>query len=145
VFGEQYFLPAKYIDRLSKAIADAEKDSSGEIRLYFEKKCEQDVLERAVQIFQELEMHKTVLRNGVLIYVAYQSHHFAIIGDEAIHAVVHQQFWDEMHNIVLQHFKQNRHVEGLEQIIVRIGNQLRNYFPYREDDVNELPDDIIIK
>ncbi len=142
---EQYFLPAQDIDQLRLAIENAERESSGEIRLYFEKKCEGEAIDRALLIFHELQMQNTVLRNGVLIYIAYQSHHFAIIGDEAIHAVVHQQFWDEMNNIALEQFKQNKHIEALEQIISRIGKELKNYFPYTNTDNNELPDDIIIK
>ncbi len=145
MLSEQYFLPAEDIDRLRKAIENAERNSSGEVRLYFEKKCEVEPLDRALQVFIELQMNQTVLRNGILIYIAYQSHHFAIIGDEAIHAVVQQQFWDDMHQIAMQHFKQNKHVDGLELIIDRIGNELKNYFPYSEEDINELPDDVIIK
>ncbi len=142
---EHNFLPVAEIDRLQKAVADAEKQTSGEIRLYFEKKCHGNPIDRALQVFQELGMHQTVLHNAVLIYVAYKSRHFAIIGDEAIHSVVQQKFWDEMHQIAQKHFTNNDAVEGLSLIISRIGTELKNYFQHRNDDINELPDEIIIK
>jgi uncharacterized membrane protein len=146
MLSEQHFLTPAEIDRLREAIQTAEQHTSGEIRVYFEKKCKEErTLERAMQMFCELQMQQTVLRNGVLLYIAYQSHHFAIIGDEAIHTVVEQKFWDEMNQIALEHFKNQKHIEGLELVIARIGAELKKYFPVLENDQNELADDIIIK
>lgn len=142
---EQYFLPAEEIDKIKKAIEEAEKETAGEIRVYFEKSCNTEALPRAITLFHELGMHQTAYRNGVLIYIAYQSHHFAIVGDEAIHACVHQPFWDEMYQIAIAAFQQNEHVKGLQEVIRRIGLELKKYFPYHDDDINELPDDVIIK
>jgi uncharacterized membrane protein len=142
---EQYFLSAAEVDILKKAIESAERNTSGEIRVYFEKSCNTDALQRATYLFHELNMHQTALRNAVLIYIAYQSHHFAIVGDEAIHAVVQQKFWDEMNELALTHFKRNEYVLGLENVIHRLGMELKKYFPYQDDDINELSDDIIIQ
>ncbi|MFM7016440.1 MAG: TPM domain-containing protein [Bacteroidota bacterium] len=67
------------LQELKAAIGSAEENTSGEIRLYLEEECEADVMDRAAFIFEKLGMHKTELRNGVLIYVAFghkNGHHW---------------------------------------------------------------------
>src|SRR2546423_14135004 len=89
---------------ITDAIALAEKQSSGEIRLFIEDECKEDVLDRAAFIFKQLEMHKTALRNGVLIYLAMNSRKFAILGDAGIHSKVGEDFWHEAKKVMQEHF-----------------------------------------
>ena len=129
--------------QLIEAIKKAEEQTSGEIKLHLERTCSIPVLDRAVQVFGMLKMHETLLRNGVLFYVALESHHFAVLGDEGINAAVPENFWDQVKDTVLSHFKEGRYVEGLTLGILMAGDQLKTYFPYDEKgDLNELPDDI---
>jgi uncharacterized membrane protein len=128
--------------RIQQAVADAEKNTSGEIRVCMEKTCSDEALDRAVKYFAQLEMHKTKLRNGVLIYVATVDRKFAIIGDAGINKVVPDDFWDTTKEDMLNHFKYGNLVEGIVTGIKNAGDQLKKYFPYMLDDKNELPDDI---
>ena len=128
--------------RIQQAVADAEKNTSGEIRVCIEKTCSMEPLDRAVKYFTQLEMHKTKLRNGVLIYVATVDRKFAIIGDAGINKVVPDDFWDETKEDMLNHFKYGNLVEGIVTGVKKAGEQLKKYFPYLLDDKNELPDDI---
>ena len=129
--------------QLIEAIKQAEEQTSGEIKLHIERACTIDVLDRAVQVFGMLKMHETLLRNGVLFYVAFESHKFAVIGDEGIDAAVPENFWDHVKETVLSHFKEGKYVEGLSLGILMAGDQLKTYFPYDEKaDQNELSDDI---
>ena len=128
--------------RIQQAVADAEKNTSGEIRVCMEKTCSDEALDRAVKYFTQLEMHKTKLRNGVLIYVATVDRKFAIIGDAGINQVVPADFWDSTKEDMLNHFKYGNLVEGIVTGIQNTGEQLKKYFPYLLDDKNELPDDI---
>ncbi|HRS38546.1 MAG TPA: TPM domain-containing protein, partial [Bacteroidia bacterium] len=48
------------------AIGAAERLTSGEIRLFVEDVCGENVLDRAAYIFHELKMDRTAERNGVL-------------------------------------------------------------------------------
>ncbi|MEB0249548.1 TPM domain-containing protein, partial [Mucilaginibacter sp. 5B2] len=91
--------------RIQQAVADAEKNTSGEVRVCMEKTCSDDPLDRAAKYFAQLEMHKTKLRNGVLIYVATVDRKFAIIGDAGINSVVPGDFWDTTKESMLNHFK----------------------------------------
>ena len=49
-------------ERIAAAIADAEKATSGEIRIALDKKCEGDPLEKTIHYFSEMGMNKTALQ-----------------------------------------------------------------------------------
>src|ERR1700712_4930483 len=99
--------------RIRQAIEDAEKHTSGQIRVCIEKTCSEDVLDRAAKYFHQLDMHKTKLRNGVLVYVAVVDRKFAIIGDAGINQAVSADFWDCTKEEMLSHFKTGDIVEGI--------------------------------
>jgi uncharacterized membrane protein len=129
-------------DRIRKAIYDAEQETSGEIRIHIENSCMVHVLDRAAFIFRKLKMHKTVLRNGVLIYLAIHDRKFAIIGDTGINQAVPEDFWDNIKKGMQDFFRQEAFAEGLCYAIKASGEQLKKYFPHKPGDVNELADDI---
>jgi len=129
-------------DDIEQAILNAELDTSGEIRVHIENICEGDVMDRAAYIFEKMEMHKTQLRNGVLIYLAIKNRKFAIIGDSGINGAVPENFWDSIKTKMINHFRENNFKEGLCVGIMQTGDQLKKHFPYHCDDVNELPDEI---
>ena len=128
--------------RVVEAIKQAERNTSGEIKVHIENRCKGDVEERSLVVFNKLKLNETKLRNGVLIYLAVRDHKFAILGDEGINNVVGQGFWNDVKDLMISHFKENRFAEGLEQGIQRCGEKLKTYFPYQSDDINEIPDDI---
>lgn len=132
--------------RVSNAIAKAEITTSGEIRVYFEQTCPlENPLERAAEIFAKLEMEKTELRNGVLIYIALKDHKAAIFADEGIYQKTGgPDYWQEEFEIFKTYLAHDELVEGLIRIISDIGHSLSKYFPYRPGiDKNELPDEIV--
>ncbi len=125
-----------------EAIKEAELNTSGEIRIHIENKCNENVLDRAAFLFEKLNMHKTEKRNGVLFYLAISDQKFAILGDVGINQVTPDDFWDEIKEEVISCFKDARFIEGLKTGILKTGMALKDKFPYQLDDVNELPDDI---
>jgi uncharacterized membrane protein len=129
---------------LVAAIKQAELRTSGEIRLHIEDRCPTpEPLDRAAQVFAELKMHQTKLRNGVLFYLAWQTRQFAVIGDAGINAAVPDEFWEAVKETVLDEFRQEKYVVGLDHGIRLVGEQLHQFYPYdAATDVNELPDDI---
>ena len=128
--------------RVVEAIKQAELNTSGEIKVHIENRCKGNVEERSLVVFNKLKLNETKLRNGVLIYLAVRDHKFAILGDEGINNVVGQGFWNDVKDLMLSHFKENRFADGLEQGIQRCGEKLKTYFPYQSDDINEIPDEI---
>ena len=129
---------------IDAAIKQAERQTSGEIRLHIEERCPTpEPLDRAAQVFADLKMHQTQQRNGVLFYLAWHTRQFAVIGDAGINAAVADEFWEVVKERVLDDFRQERYVAGLEHGIRLVGEQLRQIYPYNAaTDVNELPDDI---
>ena len=126
-----------------QAIQEAEKKTSGEVRVHIEKKCpKKDPIKRAISLFQKLGMHKTDLRNGVIVYVATEDHLLAIWGDEGIHANVGQEFWESTLVTLQEDFKTNQIKNGLSKALIDIGEKLQQHFPYQKDDKNELDDSI---
>ena len=130
-------------NRITTAIAEAEERTSGEIRVHIESHCkEENILDRAAHVFAKLDMHKTDLRNGILIYIAYEDHRFAVIGDKGIHARVPHSFWDNVAGMMSEEFRADRIVDGIVAGIETCGRELAADFPLADDDVDELPDEI---
>jgi uncharacterized membrane protein len=129
-------------DAIVKAVKSAELNTSGEVRVHIESSCKGDVLDRAASVFEKLEMHKTELRNGVLFYLAMKSQKFAVLGDVGINVKVPENFWNEIKADMATAFGSGDFSGGLSKGIDAAGAQLKTFFPYQEDDVNELNDDI---
>ncbi len=127
---------------IRKAIEHAELDTSGEIRVHIETTCKGDLLDRAAFLFKQLGMTKTNKRNGVLLYLSVRDRKFAIIGDQGIHKVVPENFWDHIKEDAIRLFREGRFKDGLIRAITETGEHLKRHYPYRKDDVNELSDDI---
>lgn len=124
------------------SIKEAEKATSGEIRVHIESSCQEDVLDRASWIFNKLNMYKTADRNGVLFYLAVSDRKFAVIGDGGINAIVSEGFWDEIKQLMEKYFSEGKFSEGLSQGILMTGAQLKINFPFSKNDINELSDEI---
>ncbi|GGF09652.1 TLP18.3, Psb32 and MOLO-1 founding protein of phosphatase [Chishuiella changwenlii] len=139
---KQTFLSSKDEKKIIEAIQKAEKNTSGEIRIHIEFESSSDHFTKALEVFERLEMHKTKDRNGVLFHLCPTDHNFTIVGDEGIHEVTPEDFWDDIKEEVIKHFKKEHYVKGLCKGIKKSGKALKKYFPYKEDDVNELPDEI---
>ena len=128
--------------RVVEAIKQAELNTSGEIKVHIENLCRGDVEKRSLVVFNKLKLNETQLRNGVLIYLAVRDHKFAILGDEGINNVVEDNFWNDVKDLMLSHFREGHFADGLVEGIMRCGEKLKTYFPYQSDDVNEIPDEI---
>lgn len=124
------------------AIREAELHTSGEIRVHIEEKCTGDAFKRATNVFHQLNMDATQLRNGILFYLATKDHKFAIIGDKGINEKVPNDFWDHIRDDMQAAFKAGNFTEGLCSGIAATGHALKAFFPYADDDINELPDSI---
>jgi uncharacterized membrane protein len=140
--GKVQFINQEEEILIIKAIENAENQTSGEIRVHIENHTDLKPLERAQEVFFQLEMDKTVERNGVLFYVGVSDHSFAIIGDEGINKVVEADFWECTKDVVIEHFKKGQFQEGLSNGIKRAGERLKQFFPTRDENPNELTNEI---
>lgn len=140
--GVKTFLTKEQQSAIVQAIVDAEKATSGEIRVHMESSCKGDVLDNAAHAFKKLKMHKTALRNGVLFYLAVNDRKYAILGDAGINSKVPEGFWNQVKEVMANHFGKGEFAEGLTQGIRMAGEKLKVYFPVMANDKNELPNEI---
>ena len=131
--------------RIVQAVQQAEQQTSGEVRVYVESRCRfVDALDRAEEIFVQLQMDRTALHNGVLVYVAVDDKQVAVYADEGIHTKAGRQYWLGTVASMLQHFRKAHVVDGICSAVLHIGEALQHHFPYDAGtDKNELPDDIV--
>jgi len=131
--------------QIEAAISRLESLSSAELRVYIERKVPKlSPMERALEVFDELEMHKTAAQNAVLIYVGYKNHLCAIVGDKGIHQFVDVAYWQLQCDLMIEQFKQKAYTQGIVDAIDRISDILSRHFPIQPDDVNELSNEVII-
>lgn len=138
------FFTKDELNKIVGSIEQAELETSGEIRFHLESRCKGDVLKRAVQVFKNLHMHKTELHNGTLLYLATVDKKFAIVGDKGINEKVPDNFWEDVKDEMSEKFKNNEFVTGISNAVLKIGEKLKEFFPYQSDDINELSDDVSI-
>ncbi len=127
------------------AIQEAEMHTTGEVRLFVESKCKYvNALDRALLIFDHLQMEQTVNRNAVLIYIALKDRQLAIFGDEGIHNRVGEIFWNKELEKIISEFSNEHYVEGIIDVINDVGEVLKKHFSAEAaTNKNELPDDIV--
>lgn len=132
-------------EKVLDAIQNAERNTSGEVRVYVESRCRfVDPIDRAVEIFYNLKMDATAQHNGVLVYVAMKDRQLAIFADEGIYKKAGATFWKEKVAKMLQHFNKENYADGIATVVKEIGDSLHAHFPYdATTDKNELPDDIV--
>ncbi len=141
----------KYVRRLlddddfaaiDNAIKAFEKKTSGELVVSFQLICRGDPYREGRRVFKRLKLHRTRERNAVLVVIFVNSRKFAVLGDSGIDEKVPADFWDDTVAAMAEHFREGRYREGLVEGIQVLGGQLAQHFPCREDDVDELSDEV---
>ncbi len=145
LFRKKEFFTEEEKQSIVEAVQKAERRTSGEVRVFVERHCRYvNAIDRAIEIFENLQMHKTDLRNAVLVYIAVKDRQLAVFGDEGIHKKVGNEYWANEVVKMINAFNRDNVVEGICQCVKDIGEALCTHFPYdKNTDKNELPDDII--
>ena len=145
LFKKKEFFTDEDKQLIVEAVQNAERRTSGEIRVFVEHRCRYvNAIDRAIEIFENLQMHKTQLRNAVLVYVAIKDRQLAVFGDEGIHNKVGNEYWANEVVKMIHAFNRENIAQGIAQCVKNIGEALCTHFPYDKDtDKNELPDDIV--
>ena len=136
------FLSAEEEQEIVQAILEAEKNTSGEIRVHIEAHTRLDHFDRAKEVFHLLKMDNTKEENGVLIYVAVNDRKFVIYGDGGINKVVSKDFWNTTKDAIEAQFKQGYFKQGIIDGILKAGSELKSHFPWNSNDTNELSNEV---
>ena len=144
-FKKKNFFTAEEQQLIIEAIQNAERMTSGEVRVFVESKCSyMDAIDRAAELFFQLEMQKTDDRNAVIVYVAMKDRQLAVFGDEGIHKRVGNEYWNNAVHKMISNFNRENYASGISEVVKDIGEALTKNFPFNNDtDKNELPDDIV--
>lgn len=139
----EFFTPEQQ-QLMVDAIQKAEKNTSGEVRLFVESKCKYvDPVDRAKEIFFNLKMDQTKDRNAVLFYIAIDDRQLALFADEGIYQRLGAKYWHDEVKKIVGAFTKDDYTGGICAVINDIGLSLQAEFPYASTDKNELPDEII--
>ncbi len=148
-------LLAKYFNKqnlikIRNACTEAEKTTSGEIRVSIlskrnKKQKDKTVKEIALEEFYNLKMNETRDKTGILIFILLKEKQFQILADEGINEKVDTDIWSSQAEILIDYFKNENYTEGLVTLIQNMGKILTQYFPIKDDDTNELSNDVIVK
>ncbi len=136
------FLTKNDEQEIVDAIQWSERNTSGEIRVHLESGTSNPIDKRAMEVFNDLKMYETKDKNGVLIYIAVNNKAFYICGDSGINTLVGADFWNSTKDIMLSQFKKGNHKQAIIDGIIEAGKKLKKYFPYQDDDQNELSNQI---
>jgi uncharacterized membrane protein len=139
------FFTAEEQQLIIDAIQNAERMTSGEVRVFVESKCSYvDAIDRAAELFFQLKMQETNDRNAVLVYAAMKDRQLAVFGDEGIHRKVGNDYWNNEVHKMLSNFNRENYATGIVEVVKDIGAALTKHFPYNNDtDKNELSDEIV--
>ena len=145
LFKRKEFFTDEEKQSIVDAVRIAEQRTSGEVRVFVESHCRYvNAIDRAVEIFENLQMQRTELRNATLVYVAIKDRQLAVFGDEGIHQKVGNEYWANEVMKMINAFNRDNIAEGIRQCVLNIGEALAMHFPYdKNTDKNELPDDIV--
>ena len=136
------FLTKEEQAQVVNAIAAAELLTTGEIRVHLESRCKGDAIERAAALFHQLKMDETLEHNAALIYIAYQSRHFAVVCDTGINAVIPPDSWKSVTDKLSASFALKDFCGGICRAIFTVGSKMARHFPFKAGDTNELLNDI---
>ena len=132
------------LDAIGAAVAEAERGTSGEIRVHLERRLPRgaDALARATSLFTRLGMHGTAERNGVLLYLAVGDRKLAIVGDAGVHVRVGEAYWQGVRDAMVERLRAGAPRDAVVHAVTDVGLILRKFFPRRPDDTNELSDEV---
>jgi putative membrane protein len=114
-------------------------------RLIVSQKVKQKkVEERALQHFMQSGVSYTRDRTGILIFISYLEKRVVLLADTAINEKIEQHEWQKIVDHITAGIKNNQLAENLVDAIEDCGELLQKHFPIKEDDTNELDNEIEI-
>lgn len=144
------YLSKDELDSISNHIAEIEKFTSSEIRICFKKNtawAERKLSSRemAVKEFHKLGMQNTKDKTGVLLYILFNDRKFEVVADKGINDKISGEKWEVIKYHLTSEFKSGNFKSGIIKSLDEIKEVLMNEFPRKDDDTNELSNDIVIE
>ncbi len=103
------------------------------------------VWDRARREFTRLGIGKTAGATGVLVMISLYEREAVVLADRAINDKVAPDTWAREVKILLDGVKAGRPADGIAAAVTEVGALLAKHFPRRDDDKNELSDDVVLR
>lgn len=144
------YLTDESLDSITKAIGEIEKKTSGEIRICIKKKTgyfdrKKPIRDLAIKQFFGLKMDNTRDSTGILLFLIFEDKKFEIIADKGLNSKISSDHWNEISGNMKDYFSNKNYTDGILHCIGKVGEILISEFPVKDDDKNELPNDIIFE
>lgn len=107
------------------------------------RRVKEEVRDGAIRAFFRKELYRTKAQNGIILYISVFERQVWILGDSGINEKIPQERWQEIVDSVTQGIRENRQGEVICDAVTRIGDMLKEFFPYKKDDTDELHNLII--
>jgi len=104
---------------------------------------DEEVHQRALQVFYENKLTNTKDRTGILVMVSLLEHRVEIIADVGINQKVEKDTWKKLLVPFISQIKKGKVADGMVDIIITCGELLAQYFPKKDDDENELSNKVL--
>jgi len=116
------------------------------LRLLFTPRREmrEEVLARARQAFFDNRVHRTAGATGLLVYVSVYERTAAVVADEALTEKLGQPALDRLCEQLVAGIKEGHAADALCRVIRDAGAQVGAVLPRAKDDVNELPNRLVV-
>jgi len=135
--------------RITNKIREYEKLTAGEICVSIREKKHfmqrrKSVDDMAKLEFVRLGIAKTRDKTGILIYILLAERQFQILADSGINEKVTPDIWHKIKDIMQEFFAKGMFAKGIIYGVEEVGKILTLHFPVKPDDVNEIPDRVIL-
>ena len=104
-----------------------------------------EVEEAAITNFFDQGLYRTRDETGVLVLISVFEHRVWILADQGINAKVPKGQWDDIVKMITAGIKQKRPADAICEAVEKIGALLKENFPIKPDDTDELKNLIIEK
>ena len=145
------YFPKKVLKAIENDIQSSEEKHRAEIRVAVESNFnfsqiyhKMTTLERAINVFSNLQIWDTEENNGVLVYILLVERKIEIIADRGIYKKLGKDYWANVNQEMVTHFKKQEYKEGVLYAISQITKEMMTLFPKRGEDPDELPNSVVI-
>jgi len=128
---------------LVEEIRKQEARTSAEIRVCVTDKLIFRPQRYAWRLFDSIGMSETRERNAALIVMMPRVKKIVVIGDSALHDIVGDVYWKSAVSAMVREMHSSGPLNAIREGLQRLGDTLAIHWPRREDDINELPDEIL--
>lgn len=124
----------------------AVKHSAALKRIFVSRKeMDLEVEEAAITSFFQHGLYRTRDNNGILLFISVFEHKVWILADEGVNEKVPEGHWDAIVSRLTEGIRRKQAAAAICRAINTIGEELRQHFPIKEDDTDELKNLIIEK